>query len=268
VELELACWYGDDDMTALAASSHLAQLQVLVLWLGRREEAGTDANLCRNAARAQAWQKLRELVLLDPEGTNEKPVKRLVTAVNRTAGRKIGKYERGYPELFPFAPGYRYAFPGHLPDGRTALAALELGPNPHRDAVPLGLIVLTFDKTGAQTDDVIRVPLSPILAKIKLVDSYKHKADYQQHLIDTTGFVPGFIRVKGYRFPDQTGGPYRGHSEDWDLCGRPDEPDGDPEGDPEHERGYGGQVYWLVRNGEFEVGSSGWADKRGLVHST
>src|SRR5262249_1180696 len=63
-ELELACWYADEDMQALAASPHLAELQVLVLWLGR-SYVGTDADMCRLAARAKAWPNLRALVLLD-----------------------------------------------------------------------------------------------------------------------------------------------------------------------------------------------------------
>ncbi len=42
-ELELACWYSDDDMHALAGSSHFAHLQVLVLWVGRA--GANDADL-------------------------------------------------------------------------------------------------------------------------------------------------------------------------------------------------------------------------------
>src|SRR5262249_19161181 len=107
-ELELACWYSDDDMKALAASPHLADLQVLVLWLGRRVEDTTDSKLCQLAAKAKAWPKLRELILLDPESNDEKWIKKLVTAANRSAKRKIAKYERGYPELFPLAGSFYY----------------------------------------------------------------------------------------------------------------------------------------------------------------
>src|SRR5207244_201297 len=82
-----------------------------------------DGALCRIAAEGTAWPELRELTLLDPEGINEKRVKRYVTAVNKAAGRKLGRYERGYPELFPFAPGNRVGEPGYLPDGRMALVA-------------------------------------------------------------------------------------------------------------------------------------------------
>src|SRR5262245_21659390 len=56
-ELELACWYSDDDMKALAASPYLAELQVLVLWLSRSVARTTDAKLCQLAAKAKAWPK-------------------------------------------------------------------------------------------------------------------------------------------------------------------------------------------------------------------
>src|SRR5262249_12779253 len=163
-------------------------------------ETGNDADLCILAAQAKAWPRLRELVVLDPDGEQGTP-ERFVNVMNRAAGRPLGRYERGYPELFPFAPGYRDAFPGKLPDARTAMAALDFTDKAGRDARPAGLVVITFDADGQQTDEVIRVPLSPALQKIPRHESYLHDDDYLQHLIEQTGFSPAFIRVQDYAFP-------------------------------------------------------------------
>jgi uncharacterized protein (TIGR02996 family) len=263
-ELELACWYADADLEVLARSPHLAGLRVLVLWLGRQSDVGSDANLCRLAARARAWPNLRELVLLDPEGESEKEIRRLVASANRSARRKIARYERGYPKLFPLDGAFYYDFPvaGRLPDGRAAVADLDRGPNPHRDSIPAGLIVRTFDAAGVPTGEDIRVPLPKELPTIKLGDVRNWDGQYTQHLTDTIGFEPGFIRVQAGALGDF--GPRRGHYDNWDQCGAAD----DPEGDSEWENGIGGMIYHYVRDVEFIVGYDAWADKRGQVHST
>jgi uncharacterized protein (TIGR02996 family) len=260
-ELELACWYSDDDMKALGASPHLADLQVLELWTGRQREVGTDANLCKLAAKAPAWSKLRELVLLDPEGDNEKRVKRLVTSVNRVAKRKIGRYERGYPELFPLNGEFYSDLPlaGRLPDGRAAV--LERG------ATPVALQVRTFDAAGAPTGEEIDVPVPPELAHA-IGKGANWGGKHIQIAQAALGFEPGFIRVQENALGDDLG-PWRGHGNDWNRCGLPDDPEDptDYNGDP-HPNGIGGEISWAVRGGEFVVGYSGWADKTGQVHST
>jgi uncharacterized protein (TIGR02996 family) len=261
-ELELTCWYADTDMNALAASWHLADLQVLVLWLSRREEAGTDTNLCKLAVKAGAWPKLRELVLLDPEGESARTVKRRVASVNRAAKRNLARYERGYPELFPLDSAFYYDRPiaGHLPDGRAAVANF--------DSSPGGLVVTTFNDKGALTSKVIRVPLPPELAKVKSAAPQNWDERYTKHLTGAIGFVPGFIRVRAGALGDHYG-PWRGHSYDWDRCGLPDDPEEptDFNGDPDP-NGIGGELYHLIRNGEFVIASHAWADKSGSVHST
>jgi hypothetical protein len=86
-------------------------------------------------------------------------------------------------------------------------------------------------------------------------------------LIAATGFEPGFIRVKGFEIPGSNYiGPYRGHYDSWNSRGYPDVPGGD--GGGENPCGRGGEIYGLVRSGQFEIGSSGWADNSGSVHST
>lgn len=262
-ELELACWYSDDDIRALGASQHLSKLQVLELWLGRQDEAGTDGDLVRLAARAKAWPKLRELTLLDPEGRNEKSMKRLVTSANRILKRKIARHQRGYPELFPFAPGNRVGEPGRLPDGRLALAALDF-----KD--PMSFEVITFKPDGTQTDEVIRVPLPAEMLKFPKNEWYLHTEKLRAHLTPAIGLTPCFIRIRGYSFPSHPyEGAYRNHSDDWDRLGYPDPaPDELPDG-ATVEDGNGEQIYWLVRNGEFTVANGDWwCDKRGHVHST
>lgn len=262
-ELELACWFADEDMETLASSQHLSQLQVLVLWLSR--QVGTDEELCRIATRAKAWPNLRELVLLDPEGEKEKETKRLATLANRRAKRKIAHYERGYPELFPLASNFYYDFPvaGRLPGGQAAVADLDREVITHRDAIPTELVVYTFDANGHPTEEEIRVPLPPELSNIKNGNLDNWDGRYTQFLTEKIGFEPGFIRVRSYALGDDFG-PRRGHYDNWDLCGVTD----DPEGDSEWENGNGGRIYHYVRDVEFVVGYDAWADKRGKVHST
>lgn len=264
-ELELACWYSDDDMKALAASPHLADLQVLVLWLGRRVDGTTDAKLCQLAVRAKAWPKLRELVLFDPEGDNEKQIKKLATSVNRSAKRKIAKYERGYPNVFPLAPDFDYGSPGRLPDGRLAFACAARE-NKQNENPFCGWEVQTFDPDGTRRDEVLRVPLPPELLPEDWSARRKFEEQQKKVLTEQTGFVPAFIRVKEGALGD---GPYRGHHHYWDQCGYQDDPENptDQNGEPDP-NGIGGRIYDYIHNVEFVYGFGAWADKRGKVHST
>lgn len=266
-ELELACWYADDDMTALAASPHLAELQVLVLWLGRRVQGTTDANLCRLATKGKAWPNLRELVFLDPRGEDEKVIKKLVASANRSAKQKLARYERGYPELFPLAADIGYCgYPGRLPDGRLAVA--ETRRADALDQEPFcGWEVWTFDPDGTPRDEVLRVPLPPELLPQDWSAARRFEEQRQKVLSEQLEFVPAFIRLKCWdKWSD---GPRRGHYEDWDLCGSFDDPENPCDRNGEHDpHGYGGRIYRYVRNGEFVVGHDAWADKTGNVHST
>src|SRR5262249_53971120 len=151
-ELELACWYSDADAAAIAASPHLKHLQLLELWLGRRDHL-TDSWLCQVMGGSKAWPHLRELTLLNPDGENEGSRKQLAGLVNEAAGGRGGVSRRGSPELFPFAVYHRYIFPGYLPDGRMAMACQD------HSTRPPSLCVLTFDNKGNQTGDVLTVPM-------------------------------------------------------------------------------------------------------------
>jgi uncharacterized protein (TIGR02996 family) len=262
-ELELACWYSDADAEAIAASPHLRLLQMLELWLGRRSPL-RDSRLCRIMAGSKAWPHLRELTLLNPDNEKVANLKRLVAAANKAAGRRLAVYHRGYPELFPFAADFYYTFPGYLPDGRMAMASED-----HRAAPPT-LCVITFDKMGNQTDEVLTVPLPADLLAIPVTEWYQHNGRIKRHLSDTIGFRPGFIRVRDCQFPGDEEGylrPNRGHEDGWEnALGYLDEDD--EESWREAPCGAGGWISWLLREGQYILGWDRWADKRGLVHST
>ncbi|HEY1190018.1 MAG TPA: TIGR02996 domain-containing protein [Gemmata sp.] len=264
-ELELACWYADADMEALSASPHLSRLQVLVLWMGRLVDGTDDATLCRLAAKAKAWPNLRELVLLDPEGDNAKGIQRLVASANDYANRKIAKYERGYPELFPLAADFDYGCPGRLPDGRLAFARAERESQPF-EAPAAWWVVQTFDPNGTPRKKVLRVPLPPELLPEDWSESQKFEGQRMAILRERLGFEPAFIRIKD--IPDSDLSPQRGHYERWGTRGYTDDPKHPTRYSGTSPNGFGGDIYNLMRNGEFVIAYEARADKRGRVHST
>jgi hypothetical protein len=263
-ELELACWYGDSDIRALAASPHLGDFQVLELWLGRWYDGATDDDLCRLGAAGKAYPNLRELILLDPDGERTARAAELVQLANEAAGRALARYQRGYPELFPFAPGNRVGEPGYLPDGRLALVSARASGDPPRYEV------LTFDATGAQTDDVLYAPVPAQLQALPKRDWYLREHEFHDQVCRALGLRSAFIRIKGYRFPSHPSGhASRGRYDEWDQLGHLDPtPEEAPEGVDSYD-GYGETIYHLVRDGEFTVADGGWwCNKRGRVHST
>ncbi len=257
-EMELACWYSDADAKAIAASPYLGQLQVLEIWLGRREGL-KDARLCRIVARAKALPRLRELTLLNPDDEREQNGKLLVAIANKAAGREVAVYRRGWPELFPFAADFWYTFPGYLPDGRMAMADEDPRTSPPT------LCVITFDAKGDQTEDVLTVPFPADLLAIPVKDWFLHKDRMQKHLVETIGFRPGFIRIRGCRFPgdDSYNRPYWDHPEEIGGLDSDDE-----ESWMEYPRGAGGEVSYRMRTGQYVFGWDRFADKEGRVHST
>lgn len=261
-ELELACWYSDADARALARSTHLTELRVLELWLGRTPPL-TDGKLCRIIAASKAWPKLRELSLLNPDNKNAKRRKKLAETANTVAGREIAVYRPGYPETFPFAADFWYTFPGYLPDGRMAMADEDHETNPPT------LCVITFDKNGKQTKEVIRVPVPDEVVNLPPSVWYEHKDVLKQQLIEVLGFKPGFIRVRDVRFPADRHGAYSPcwHGDVWEeMFGFPDE---DTEASwSEWETGNGGACWRHLRNQEWIFGWDRWGDKTGHIHST
>jgi hypothetical protein len=184
---------------------------------------------------------------------------------NKAAGRKVAVYRRGWPELFPFAADFWYTFPGYLPDGRMAMANED-----HRTSPP-SLCVLTFDKEGNQTDDVLTVALPNDLLAIPAEKWYQHKEYMQRLLIARIGFRPGFIRIRDCRFPGDDGSdrPY------WSVFSFQVEPEQFGVPDPDDEDswvyspcGIAGGIARRLRSQEYVFGWDRHADKRGRVHST
>ena len=81
------------------------------------------------------------------------------------------------------------------------------------------------------------------------------------------GSVPAFIRVFSFHWPDRQhnlcGGPDC-HYETWKSLGWPD---GGPGAPREGDFGCGGEISWIVEDGQYGC-DGGWCDKRGDVHST
>jgi hypothetical protein len=255
------CWYSNEDAEAIAASPHLGRLQVLEVWLGRRRPL-TDTRLVRIMGGSKAWPALRELSLLDPE-TEKAPWpsrKRLVSAADEAAGREVAVCRRGYPDLFPFAGDFWYTFPGYLPDGRTAMAREDAGTSPPT------LCVITFDRKGRQTKDVMRVPMPPELISVPPREWYNHKERMKQQLIDVLGFRPGFIRVRDCCFPGDEHGYDRPYWDEYEDVGRLDSDD-DASGS-DWPTGYGGYAAYHVRETQWVFGWDRYGDKRGCIHST
>lgn len=258
-ELELACWYSDTDAEAIASSKYLRQLQVLEIWLGRREGL-TDRQLCRTLAASKAWPGLRELTLFDPDPETGHLGKRLPAVANKIVGRKLAVYRWGYPEVYPFAADFWYTFPGYLPDGRMAMADEDATTSPP------SLCVLTFDKKGKQMEEVLTVPFPDDLVAVPPGQWYEHKDRLQQHLIEAIGFRPGFIRVHDCIFPKDESMYMR---PSWDTDCEVGLLDLDDEASwQESPCGYGGHVTYLVRTQQFVFGWDRYGDKQGRIHST
>lgn|GEM_PF-1932486 len=259
-ELELACWYHPQDAEAIAQSAHLKQLQVLVFWLGTVWYGQPDVRTCRIFGASKAWPNLRELTLLNPYAEKERTRKKLVTTLNKAAGREIAVYRVGYPALFPFAPDFWYAFPGFLPNGRMAL-----GIEDHRTNPP-GLCVITFDKRGKQTKEVIRVPAPDELLAVPTDAWFQHKDRLQQQLVDVLGFTPGFIRIRDCRFPNDE---HQYNSPSPEMIGELGQLDTDDEASwDQFPEGFGGRAWRDVHTGEWVFGWDRYGDKSGRIHST
>ena len=259
-ELELACWYSTVDAMAIASSEYLKQLQVLTYWLGSSAGGQHDDDGCRIPGSSRAWPDLRELILLNPYNEKEDNRMRLVITANEAANQKIAVYRVGYPILFPFAADFWYTFPGHLPDGRTAMAAEDYTTNPPT------LWVITFDETGKQTEDVIRVAVPESLLGLPTSEWYLHRERLQQQLIGILGFQHGFIRIQDCHFPGDEGNynsPLQERAEDF---GEPD--DDDEQSWDISPDGSGGETWRHIREGDWIFGWDRFGDKRGEIHST
>jgi hypothetical protein len=97
--------------------------------------------------------------------------------------------------LFPIrsAPEY-YFYAGHLPDGRQALIARSV----------YGQLIATICDSGGHLLQVIHqeLPSPPVLpdsGEMREVD----EDDFQEYLHRELGFLPGLIRIKEFRIPEE-----------------------------------------------------------------
>lgn len=260
-ELELGGWYPDLHANAFAASPHLSELQVLQLWLGRRQPM-SDTRLCRTMAASAAWPKLRQLTLLNPNDEKVGQRRRMVDVCNEAAGRKVAVYQKGWPDVYPFAAEFWYLFPGYLPDGRMAMANLTHTTNPP------SLCVLTFDAQGKQTKETLFVSLPKECIADVSEAWYKHFPAIRQTLVETLGFRPGFIRVQDCVFPgdsayDRPSWSVYTFQGDDRLFGTTNE-----SAYTDDSRGFAWHLARRMRDQEYVFGWDRYADYRGLVHST
>src|SRR5262249_52863675 len=155
------------------------------------------------------------LVLFDPQGARGHEPEPLVALANHRAGRVVARYERGDPERLPFGGslGWGFLLAGWLPDGRAAVAELDVGAHGRRDTVPSGLAVRAFAGRGAPAGEVIRVPLPPGLANVQWSKADNRDGRYTQHLRAALGFEPGLVRVPPSALGERLS--LDGFSEDW-----------------------------------------------------
>lgn len=262
-ELELACWYSDNDARAVAGSPHLRSVERLVCW------SGGGLVQAETLARGSAWRALRGLHLVSAFGQHDG----WVEAVNAAAGRPVGSVYVFDEEPFPFAHdfyegycGYEGIYAGKLPDGTQLLvqetleAHLEGRPVDYYNVDPatLAMVVdgLAFDPDGTPRPEPFRVPLPPELGWRK--KDYDREEQRQAHrarkdfLRQAVGFEPALIRVRHVDsdwlgWTDRYGDSLRG------AWGVPDAPGFDPATDREiRQGGNGATAYEWVRAGMFD----------------
>jgi hypothetical protein len=162
---------------------------------------------------------------------------------------------------FPFAAEFWYTFPGYLPNGRMAMAVAN-----HHSSPP-SLSVITFDKEGKQTEEVLAVPGPDEMLAIPVKGWYLQNERLKEHLVERISFQPGFIRIRGCHFPLDDS-YYRSPSWDHQDVGGLDLDTEDAMSWQEYPRGIGGEVSYSMRIGQYVFGWDRYADKRGRVHST
>jgi uncharacterized protein (TIGR02996 family) len=265
-ELDLGCWYSDEDTAALAASSHLADLEELTYWCDNRWDARWPPFRILALARSRAWPKLRKMRLMLARPTH-------VEALNEAAGRPIAEAIDPNTWLFPFRPDFsEHFFVGKLPDGRQLIAA-DVYPD---DDLALAVV---FDVGGDVREELeIAFPPAMLMPPGAPVHEWyanrarkeEYRAKREQHLRDTLGFEPAFVRVRQFRIGDD--GPSRFRDRVVNTVGAADDPAVRPEDDYDGTaRGMGGLVYDWVTSGSFQFrwcDTDWWCDERGRVTST
>jgi uncharacterized protein (TIGR02996 family) len=259
-ELELACWYGDRDAEALAASRHLGAVERLVYWSGESSEQP------RLFARARAWPKLKNLHLM----ARHEDLQEWIRSVNETAGRPVATAYHIESELFPFAADIDFGYiVGKLPDGTQLFI-------PDYDFAET-VEGATFGPDGTPREAPFHARFPPELGKVpdrdagwdaRWIAEKQIRQGRVAHLQTQLGFVPAFIRVKAFNIRDE--GPWRLDGTVEENWGTPDDPTETPETPRDHELGYGWSVYYWVTTGSFvyDAGNHWVCDGSGHVTFT
>ncbi len=255
-EIDLPCWYSDDDARAVAASPHLGAVERVVCWPDGLEQ-------CRILARGSAWPGLKNLHLVvrfgDPADW--------IAAVNEAAGRPAGSAFVAEDQPFPIAADFDEScfLVGKLPDGTQLF--LSCG---WPCAAAIGV---AFDPDGRAREDQLRIGFPPEIVDVPREKGEEWQAYLKRHLRvrndylrETIGFVPAMIRVWHFDFYFS---PMRFLEDVEDWWGRRDPPDGAPD-QPARDHGYGLFEYDWVTGGCFVLsgGNSPWCDGSGHITST
>ena len=264
-ELDLGCWYSDADAEALARSPHLADLETLTYWAGNQQE--DEVLQLRTLAGSKAWPKLHKLRVMLGRRMH-------VTIANAAAGRSIAEAIDPNEWLFPFRPDFGDGgyFIGTLLNGAQVFCG---------DADDSGSArAVFFDAAGnVAVEQELTFPPETLAPRNRQLSGTanrwrdeEQRAKREEHLRDTLGFEPAFIRVREFSIGAEGPSRYRERVEN--LIGYIDQPEVRPEHDYDGILGPGRCVYDWVTTGAFRFTRSDewhnewWCDERGRVTST
>ena len=257
-ELELACWYEPNQAQALAASSHLQQLEKLTIWLGGDGSAIPETELISLMASSQAWPNLKEITLWSLEEHSN--AKEFVALANKSAGRSVAKHFRALDDRIPIAGDFDYFCAGRLEDGRMAVARL----------IENEIYVIAYKENG-KVAETYTVP-APAEKLITDPSHYAYPGLLKEDICEIVDLTPAFIRVLKAPWPDDWFhmGNTSAYFEVCDIrcIGYVEGPDGPCESTQTHFTcGFGGETDRIVEDGTYYCDDA-WCNKWGRVTST
>jgi uncharacterized protein (TIGR02996 family) len=191
-ELKVSCWASGADITALANSPHLRELERLTLWASGWERT---RDVCMALGGSKAWPRLNRLALmwnkLGPQ----------TELVNDEANRPLAVNSDPLDRTFPFASDFDHTFfVGRIADGRQVFAAC---PWIGQTTIP----VLLFDAAGNRLEQrSLPVPAKHVLRDKRRNETWpmfaaRRDATFQKHrelVCEQLGAEPADIRVRRF----------------------------------------------------------------------
>ncbi len=243
-ELELPCWYSDEDAEALSQSPQLKSLERLVLW---SEPQKQQIAIFAQGSLCSSLQNLHYVEYVAPDD-------QWLTEINQTAKRPIVTMYEFDNEPFCFAPDFHHDFVvGKLPDGTQIFISTYEGETEIEG--------VAFAPDGKPLEE----PFQFSFPNQKAARNAKSRC---KHLHEQIGFEPAFIRVERFKLGQDRPIRIRNEVEDhWNACDNPGEA---PEKSHTDVLGYGELVYDWVSNGCFVYycGNDWWCDRSGHIIST